>query len=278
MQSAASSHTTVIEARRSWIRIEFSEIWKYRELLFFMLWRDVKGGYRQMALGPLWMVLRPVMSMLIFTAIFGGLVRTPTDGLPYPLFFYSALIPWTFFATAVGSGSSCLITNMGLISKVYFPRLIIPVASVLAGLVDAFFSFLLLLLMILGYGRGLGPGVLLTPLFMALAAATALAVGLWVSALSVRFRDLAFVLQYMIQAWMYASPVLYPSGIVPQKWQFLYHLNPIAHVIDGFRWVLLGRAAPEPVSLSVSVSLVLVLLLTGIAHFQRAERTVVDHL
>ncbi|HEU4752870.1 MAG TPA: ABC transporter permease [Armatimonadota bacterium] len=278
MALSTSQDILVIEPQKGWLRLDLKSVWEYRELLVFLLWRDVKGNYRQMALGPLWIVLRPLLSVLIFTVIFGGVVRTPTDGLPYPVFFYSALLPWTFFAGALQQSASSLTNNMHLISKVYFPRLVVPIAGTLGGILDAAVSFLVLLGMCLLYGFRPGPGILLLPVYMLLAMGTALAVGLWIASLSVRFRDVTFVLGYVTQAWMYASPVIYSTHIVPARWKLLFMLNPMTQVIDGFRWALLGRGeAPGPLLL-LSGALVAVALFTGACHFQRTERLVVDLL
>jgi homopolymeric O-antigen transport system permease protein len=274
----AQQPVTIIEARRGWFHLDLKSLWEYRELLYFILWRDIKGNYRQMALGPLWIVLKPVLSMLIFSAVFGGLVKTPADGLPYPIFFYSALLPWTLFSGALQTAAGSLTSNMKLISKVYFPRLIVPIAGALAGLVDFAVSFVLLVALTLYYGFRPGPAVLTLPFFLALTLLTALAMGLWVASLSVRFRDVGIVLGYFTQAWMYASPVVYASSAVPERWRALYDLNPMTQVIDGFRWALLGKGPGPGLALALSTTLVLFLLLTGVWHFQRTERTVVDIL
>lgn len=275
---AANAEKTVIEPLQGWGRLDLRGVWRCRELLLFLLWRDIKGTYRQMALGGLWIILRPLLSMVVFNVIFGGVMKTPTGNLPGPLFFYSALVPWTFFSGAVYQSATSLTANMNLISKVYFPRLVVPLAGALAGLVDLVLSFIILLLMSLAWGFRPGPGALLLPLFVLLAAATALGVGLWIGALSVKYRDVAFVLNYLLQAWMYASPVVYASRLVPQKWQLLYRMNPMTQVIDAFRWGLYGEAPPPDWPLAVSAAVSILILVTGAWYFQKAERTVVDLL
>jgi lipopolysaccharide transport system permease protein len=272
------STRTLIRPPRAWTPLPLGEIWSYRELLFFLLWRDIKGNYRQMALGPVWIIIRPLLTMVIFSTIFGGLIKAPSDGYPYPLFFYSALLPWTYFSNALQQASNSLVTSMHLISKVYFPRLIIPFTAVLSGAVDALVSFLILMALTVAFGFPLRWQIVILPAFLLLAAAGALGVGLWCAALSVRFRDVSFVLGYAVQAWMYASPVVYSSSAVPEPYRFLYHLNPVAQVIDGFRWAVLGAPAPALAPLGVCVLIVLAVLATGLAVFQSAERTVVDLL
>lgn len=269
---------TVIRPQRRWLWNNLRDVWEYRELLVFLLWRDVRGNYRQMALGPLWMVIRPIMSMLVFTVVFGGLMKTPNDGVPYPLFFYSGLLPWSFFNTALHSVAASLTANMHLISKVYFPRLVIPLAAALAALVDFVISFVVLAALMVWYRYPPTPAVLLLPLYVLLATVTALGAGLWVAALSVKYRDVAFGMNYATQALMYLSPVVYASSAVPERFRTLYQTNPMAQVIDGFRWSLMGAGQPHFETLAVSAGLAVVLLVGGIAHFQRAERTVVDLL
>ena len=276
--SAPARPTSVVEPLRGLGGLDLSGVWRYRELLYFLLWRDIKGQYRQMALGALWIVLRPIMSMIVFTAIFGGIMKTPTNNLPYPLFFYSALVPWAYFSGSVYQTATSLNLNMHLISKVYFPRLIVPIAASLSGLVDFVLSLVILLGMSLAYGYVPGPAALLLPLFLLLAVATALGVGLWIAALSVKYRDVAFVLNYLLQAWMYASPVVYASQMVPEKWLTLYRLNPMTQVIDAFRWALYGHGRVPDWTLAVAATLSLVLLVSGAWYFQRCERTVVDLL
>lgn len=277
-QQPILEHQVVIEPTRGWSSLGLRDVWEYRELLYFMLWRDVKGKYRQMALGPLWIVLKPLFSMFIFSLVFGGLAKLPSDGLPYPIFSYSAVLPWGFFSGAVSMAAGSLVSNMHLISKVYFPRMVVPISGVISGIVDLAVSFVILLFMMLFFGIMPTWAMITVLLFVLLAVATALAIGLWLATLAVKFRDVNFAVGFMLTAWQYLSPVVYPSSMVPERWQFLYHLNPMTNVIDGFRWALLGSAAPPIIPLVISSSLVLVALVTGAFNFRRTERTIVDIL
>ncbi len=274
----------IIQPSRGWGALGLRELWEYRELIYFMLWRDVKGRYRQMALGGLWIVIQPVMTMLVFSAIFGGLAKIPSDGLPYPLFSFAAVLPWKLFSGAIYQAAASLTSNMHIISKIYFPRLVVPITGALSGLVDFAVSFLVLLGMMFYYGVVPQWTALTLPYFVLLAVATALAGGLWLAALNVRFRDVSFGLSFLVTAWMYASPVVYPSSLVIKRlehkpWLYeLYQLNPMTQVIEGFRWALLGKGQHPGVMLLVSSLIVLVALITGAFYFRRTERTVVDLL
>ncbi|MFH0965909.1 MAG: ABC transporter permease [Planctomycetota bacterium] len=274
---------TVIEPARGWRSLGLRDVWQYRELLYFMVWREIKGSYRQMALGPLWIVLKPVATMVIFSLVFGKLAKLPSDGVPYPLFSYTALLPWYFFTGALNRSATSLVTNMNLIAKVYFPRLIVPLTASMTGLVDFLASFVVLLLIMVGY-RWAGYAAPLTlrllaiPGFLLLAIATALAVGLWLASFAVKFRDVAIIVTYVTQAWMYLSPVVYPLSLVPEKWQTLYRLNPMTGVIEGFRWAVLGTGRAPDGIFAVSCAVVAVLLVTGAYYFRRTERTIVDLL
>lgn len=270
--------TLVIEPTRGWSRLGLGDLWRYRELLWFLTSRDIKGRYRQMALGPLWIVIRPLVDMVVFTVIFGGLAKLPSEGVPYPVFTYAAILPWTYFASAAAGSTGSLVSRMSVISKVYFPRLVVPVSAVIVGLVDFLISFLILVAMLAYYGIRPGPGVLLLPLFLALAVATALAVGLWSAALAVRFRDLQYAVGYAIKVGMYATPVAYSATLVPERWQPLYQMNPMYWVVEGFRWALLGRGeGPQPM-MWIPVLMVVALLVSGAYVFRRSERNVVDLL
>ena len=251
-------------------------MWEYRDLLYFLLWRDVKGRYRQMALGPLWIVIRPLMSMVLYTIIFGAVAKFPSDGLPYPIFAYSALLPWMFFSRGVAQAANSLVSSQSLISKVYFPRLIVPLVGVLSGLIDFIISFVVLLVMMAYYGIWPTWTVLTIPLYLLLAAATALAVGLWFAAWIVHYRDVGDVLGYIIQGWMYATPVVYAMSLIPEQWRLLYRLNPMTVVIEGFRWALLGTGQPPDRTSLASALLVLPVLISGAYYFRRTERTIVD--
>ena len=268
----------VIQPTRGWSSLALHELWEYRELLWFLTWRNIKGRYRQMALGPLWIVIKPLVNMVIFSVIFGRLAKLPSEGLPYPIFTYTALLPWTYFSSAAGESVGSLVSQMGVISKVYFPRLVVPISAVLSGLVDLAISFLILLGMMAYYGFAPSLAMLTLPLYVLLATAIALGVGLWSATVTVRFRDLGFVVGYGLQAWMYATPVAYAASLIPQRWQWLYQLNPMYWVIEGFRWALLGKGqAPQPLML-VPVGFVLLLLISGAFVFRRTERTIVDWL
>ena len=268
----------VIQPTKGWSSLALHELWEYRELLWFLTWRNIKGRYRQMALGPLWIIIKPLVDMVIFSVIFGRLAKLPSEGVPYPIFTYTALLPWSYFSGAAGASVGSLLSQMGVISKVYFPRLVVPVSAVLSGLVDLVFSFLVLLGMMAYYGFAPSMAILTLPLYVLLATATALSVGLWSATVAVRFRDLQFAITYSLQIWMYATPVAYTASLIPERWQLLYQLNPMYWVIEGFRWSLLGKGqAPQPLML-VPVGFVLLLLISGAFVFRRTERTIVDWL
>jgi len=252
------------------------ELWDYRELFYFLTWRDIKVRYKQTALGAAWAVLQPFLTMVVFSVFFGALAKIPSGGVPYPVFAFTALVPWTFFATAVVQGGNSLIAQEGLLTKVYFPRLIVPAAAVLACLVDLAISFVVLVAMMLAYGIVPSLALFTLPLFIGLAAITALAVSLWLSALNVLYRDVRYTLPFLVQLWLFLSPVAYPASLVPEPWRTVYGLNPMAGVIDGFRWALLGDTpAPGPMII-VSVIAVIVLLGTGLLYFRRMERLFAD--
>ena len=251
-------------------------MWDYRELLYFMVWRDVKVRYKQTVIGVAWVVLQPLLTMILFTVIFGYLARIPSDGLPYPLFAYTALLPWTYFSQALTRSGGGLVGNANLISKVYFPRLIIPLSSVVVPVVDLLLCFVILLGLMIWYGVAPTWGVLALPLFLLLALMTALAVGLLLSPLHVKYRDVGYVVPFLVQFWMYASPVIYPVSLIPEQWRLLYSLNPMVGVIEGFRWSLLGKESPDFGVMTVSAAVVLALLLSGVVCFKRMERTFAD--
>lgn len=268
----------VIEPTRGWHRLGLRDLWRYRELLWFLTTKEIKSRYRQMALGPLWIVIKPLLDMVVFSVVFGGLAKLDSEGIPYPLFTYAAILPWTYFQSATSGSAGSLVSRMGVISKVYFPRLVVPISAVLAGLVDLAVTFVILIAMVVAYGFPLSPRIAVLPLYIALAMTTALAIGLWTAALAVRFRDLQFVVNYALQVLMYATPVAYSATLVPQRWQTLYRMNPMYWVVEGFRWALLGKGtAPEPL-MAVPVVLVALALVTGAFVFRRSERTVVDLL
>ncbi|HWQ03305.1 MAG TPA: ABC transporter permease, partial [Candidatus Nitrosotenuis sp.] len=259
-----ATEKTVIAPPRGLFHLDWAEIWAHRELLYFFVWRDLKVRYKQTLIGAAWAVLQPVATMAVFTLFFGRLAKMPSYGLPYPLFFFAALLPWTYFSTALNSATSVMIENQRVITKVYFPRVLLPLSSVVAGLVDFGISFVLLIAIMFYYGVLPGMNALLAPLFLLLAVATALGAGLWLSALNAIYRDVRYAIPFLIQFWMFGSPVIYPSAMVPAKWQWLYGLNPMSGVIEGFRWSLTGAGQPPGPMLAVSVLAVLVMLFSGL--------------
>jgi lipopolysaccharide transport system permease protein len=269
--------TTVIEPGRGWAPVKLTELWEYREVLYFLVWRDIKVRYRQTLIGAAWAIIQPVMAMVIFTIFFGRLARMPSDGLPYPLFAFAALVPWTFFANGLTQGANSLVASGSLITKVYFPRLLVPTARVLGGLLDLALSFLVLLGMVWWYGALHRPLALLwLPGLVLLAIVTAVGVSFWLSALNVRYRDIQHVVPFLAQLWLFATPIAYPSSLLAEHWRTLYALNPMVGVVEGFRWALLGSgSAPGPV-LGASTLAALVLLVSGAFFFRRAERTFAD--
>jgi lipopolysaccharide transport system permease protein len=274
--STKEDSAIIIQPGRGLFHLELKAIWHYRELLYFLIWRDVKVRYKQTAIGAGWAIFQPLMTMLIFTVVFGNFAKIPSDDLPYPIFAYSALLPWTYFAQAIGRSGVSLVGNANLISKVYFPRLIIPLSAAVAPLVDFAIAFVILLAMMAWFGLAPTWGVLALPLFLLLALATALSVGLWLSALDVRYRDVGHTIPFVVQIWMYASPVAYPVSLVPERWRLLYSLNPMAGVIEGFRWALLEKGNPDFGVMTASAVVVMALLLGGIVYFRQMERTFAD--
>lgn len=265
-----------IKPTHGWISLNLRDLWTYRELLYFLTWRDVKVRYRQTVLGVAWAVIQPLLTMVVFTIFFGRLAGVPSDGLPYPLFSFCALLPWTLFSRALSESSNSLVMNSNLISKVYFPRLVIPMSAILAGLIDFGITFVILFGMMAFYGVVPSVTILTLPIFVLFAVITALAVSLWLSALNVEYRDVRYTIPFLTQIWMFASPIAYPSSLVPGEWRFIYGLNPMAGVIEGFRWALLGKIHPNWGLLGASVVIVLLLLATGLIYFKKMERTFAD--
>jgi lipopolysaccharide transport system permease protein len=255
--------------------INFRELWAYRELLYFLVWRDIKVRYKQTALGAVWAIVQPVMTMAVFAVFLGRLAHVPSDGLPYPLFSFAGLVPWTYFATAVSTGSLSIVGSQQLISKVYFPRLLIPLSAAVTPLVDLGITMLTLLAMLIWYRVVPGAAVVWLPLFVLLAFATAFATALWLSTLTVLYRDVRHLIMFLMQFWMYATPVAYPASLVPGKWRIVYGLNPMAGVVEGFRWALVGGPAPGPI-VAASAAVVIVMLVTGVVFFRRSEGTFAD--
>jgi lipopolysaccharide transport system permease protein len=269
--------TLRIAPSKGWVPLKLKDLWEYRELLYFLIWRDIKVRYKQTALGATWAIIQPFFTMVVFSIFFGHLAKVPSDGIPYPLFSFAALVPWTFFANGLSQSSNSLVGSGTLITKVYFPRLIIPLASVFSGIVDFVLAFLVLLGMMVYYG--LFPttiNVLWLPLFLLLALTTSLGVGLWLSALNVEYRDVRYIVPFITQFWMLATPIAYPSSLLQQPWRTLYGLNPMVGVVEGFRWALLGtNAAPGPI-IAVSSAAAVLILVTGAFYFRRMEKTFAD--
>jgi lipopolysaccharide transport system permease protein len=265
-----------IEPSRGWVDLKLRELWEYRELLHFLAWRDVKVRYKQTLLGVAWAIIQPLSAMIIFSLIFGRLARMPSDGVPYPIFSFAALVPWTFFANGLNHVSQSLVGNANLIRKVYFPRLVMPIAAILAGVIDFLLAFAVLLAMMFYYGVVPTLNALWLPLLMLFALVTALGVGLWLTALNVQFRDVRYVVPFLVQLWLFATPIAYPSSLLSEPWRTLYGLNPMAGVVEGFRWALLGTdTAPGPMMI-VSVVVALGLLIGGVFYFRRMEKTFAD--
>jgi lipopolysaccharide transport system permease protein len=273
-----STSTIRIEPPRGLFELRLREVWAYRELLYFLIWRDVKIRYKQTAIGILWVILQPVLNMLVFYVFFGRLAKLPSDGLPYPIFYFAALIPWTYFAYALQSTTNVVVDNQRLITKVYFPRLILPIAQALSGLVDFAIGFVVLAIFTLAYHIVPTVAALWLPVFLLLALFTALGVGLWLSALNALYRDVRYIIPFIIQFWMFASPVAYSSSLVPTRWRWLYGLNPMAGVIDGFRWAITGHGQPPGLLLIVSALAVALVLLGGLVFFNRMETAVADRV
>jgi lipopolysaccharide transport system permease protein len=269
--------TTVIEPSRGWAPLKLSELWEYREVLYFLIWRDIKVRYRQTIIGAAWAIIQPFMTMVVFTVFFGRLAKIPSDGAPYPLFAFAALVPWSFFAYGLTQSANSLVHSGHLITKVYFPRLLVPMGRVLSGLPDLGLSFLVLLGMVWWYGLLQIRGPLLwLPALAFLAFITALGVGLWLSALNVRYRDIQHAVPFLVQIWLFATPIAYPSSLLPEPWRTIYSLNPLVGVVEGFRWALLGSGHAPGLSLAVSTLAALVLLITGAYFFRRIERSFAD--
>ena len=265
-----------IEPTAGLFAFNLRDLWEYRELLYFLTWRDIKVRYKQTALGAGWALLQPLLTMVVFTFVFGRFAGVPSNGVPYPLFSFAALLPWQYFASAVGRSGVSLVNSSNLISKVYFPRLVVPLAAAIAPLVDFAIAFLILIVMMFYYGVMPTWTILYLPVFILLAFATALAISLWLSALNVRYRDINYLIPFMVQIWMFVSPVAYPSSLVPEKWQLLYGLNPMASVVEGFRWALLGSGQPPDSLMLVSSCMVLVVFFTGLVYFHKTEQTFAD--
>ncbi len=277
-----ADHSIVIEPSTGWVPVRLRDLWDYRDLLYFLIWRDVKVRYKQTVLGAAWAILQPTLTMVVFTIFFGRIAGISSDGLPYPIFSYAALLPWTFFAQGLSQSSNSLVGSQNLITKVYFPRLIIPLAAVMSGVVDLFLAFLVLLAMMGFYGIWPGLTIIWLPLFLALAFATALGVGLWMSALNVEYRDVRYVVPFLVQIWLFITPVIYPTSAVTDRLEsiglpaWLYGLNPMVGVVEGFRWALLGVGSrPGPLILA-SAAVTALITVSGAFYFRRMEQTFAD--
>jgi lipopolysaccharide transport system permease protein len=268
--------TLRIAPSKGWVPLKLNDLWEYRELLYFLVWRDIKVRYKQTALGATWAIIQPFFTMVVFSVFFGHLAKVPSDGIAYPLFSFAALVPWTFFASGLNQSSNSLVGSGTLITKVYFPRLIIPLASVFSGIVDFALAFVVLLGMMLFYGLAPTVNVLWLPLFLLLALITSLGVGLWLSALNVEYRDVRYIVPFITQFWMLATPIGYPSSLLPEPWRTIYGLNPMVGVVEGFRWALLGtNTAPGPI-IAVSSAAAVLILVSGAFYFRRMEKTFAD--
>ncbi len=265
-----------ISPSQGWLQLNLRELWQHRELLYFFVWRDIKVRYKQTAIGAAWAVLQPFLTMVVFSLFFGVLARIPSQGLPYPIFYYSALLPWMYFASSLQNATNTIVEQQRVITKVYFPRLVLPLAAVVSGLVDFAIGFVVFLGMMIYYRIVPTWAVLLLPVFLLVAVLTALGVGMWLSTLNAIYRDVRYVVPFLVQFWMFASPVAYPSSLVPERWRWLYGLNPMTGVIEGFRWALTGLGRPPGLLLVVSTTVVLLLLFGGLVYFQKMEATIAD--
>ena len=273
---ASDAPLVVIEPSRGWAPIRLRELWDYRELLYFLTWRDIKVRYKQTVLGAAWAIIQPFFTMVVFSLFFGRLANMPSDGIPYPIFSYAALVPWTFFAHGLSQSSNSLVGSANLIRKVYFPRLVVPIASVVSGVVDFVLAFVILLGMMLYFGIVPTINVIWLPLLLLLSFVTAMGVGLWLSAMNVQFRDVRYAVPFLTQFWLFATPVAYSSSLLPQPWRTLYGLNPMVGVVEGFRWALLGaETAPGPIIL-ISALVAVGLMVSGAFYFRRVEKTFAD--
>jgi lipopolysaccharide transport system permease protein len=275
-ESTMKLQHTRIEPTKGFVSLKLAEVWEYRELLYFLIWRDVKVRYKQTALGVAWAVIQPLMTMIVFSIFFGKLGKMASDGVPYPIFSFAALVPWTLFATGLTQGTNSLIGSSNLIKKVYFPRLIIPTATVLAGLVDFFVAFGVLLILMAGYGILPTLNLLWLPAFLLLTLVTSLGISLWLSAINVEYRDIKYVVPFLTQIWLFATPIAYSSSLLDEPWRTVYGINPMVGVVEGFRWALLGTNTQPGSMVLVSAVAAIVLLVSGAFYFRRMERVFAD--
>jgi lipopolysaccharide transport system permease protein len=275
-ESSLGASPIIVRPSSGWVPLDLGDLWEYRELLYFLVWRDLKVRYKQTSLGIAWAIIQPSFITLAFSIFFGRLAGIPSDGLPYPLFVFSGLLAWQLFAHALTHSSDSLVLNERLITKVYFPRLVIPLAAAFSGVVDFFFGFVVLLGMIIYFGVIPTVALWTLPVFVLLTITIAIAVGLWLSALNVRYRDVRYVIPFLIQFWFFVSPIAYPSSLVPERWRLLYSLNPMVGVIEGFRWALLGKSEAVGAWIVLPAMMVVALLITGLYYFRRVEKTFAD--
>lgn len=266
----------VIKPKKGWQMLNLKELFKYRELIFFLVWRDIKVRYKQTVLGVAWAIIQPFFTMVVFSLFFGRLAKIPSDGIPYPIFSYAALVPWTFFAHGLNQASNSLVGSANLIKKVYFPRLAIPIATVLSGVVDFMLSFILLIGMMVYFGFFPTLNIIWLPLFLLLTLTTSLGVSLWLSALNVEFRDVRYTIPFLTQFWLFSTPIAYPSSLLSEPWKTIYGINPMVGVVDSFRWALLGTNTPPDLTIIVSTLAALLLLVSGAFYFRRMEKNFAD--
>ena len=263
----------IIKPPSGWSALDLHDLWIYRELIFFMTWRDLKVRYKQTLLGASWAVLKPFLNMVVFTIFFGGLAKVPSEGVPYPIFSFAALLPWELFSNALSISSRSLVQNRHMITKIYFPRVILPLSSTLSGVVDFLIAFVILLAMMAFYRIQPTLNMLTLPLFLLLAIVAALGVGLWLSALNVLYRDIGYITPFLTQFWLFITPIVYPTSMIPEQWRVLYALNPMTGVVEGFRWAILGTQQGAPgLTLYISIAVSVVLLISGMYYFKRMER------
>jgi lipopolysaccharide transport system permease protein len=275
-----------IEPSKGWIPLRLGELWQYRELLYFFVWRDLKIRYKQTIMGASWAILQPLFTMVIFSLFFGRLAKIPSDGIPYPIFSFTALVPWTFFSNGILQASNSLIINSNMIKKIYFPRLTMPTAAVIAGVVDFVLAFFVLLVMVFvlnlipsyNYNLDISINILYLPLFLLLAFITTLGVSYWLSAMNAQFRDVRYIVPFIIQAWLFITPIAYPSSLLSQPWKTIYGLNPMAGVVEGFRWTLLGTGTAPGSMIFVSAAAAIILLVSGVYYFRKIDTTLADVL
>lgn len=271
------NNVVIIKPSKGWVGLRLNDLWVYRELIYFLTWRDIKVRYKQSVLGILWAILKPFMSMVVFTIFFGNFAKIPSDGIPYPIFSYTATLPWELFAAALGVASRSMVSNSNMISKIYFPRMIIPLASVMSSVIDFFIGFTILIGMMFYFKITPTIATLWLPLLILLALITALGVGFWSSALMVRYRDVGYIMPFVSNLWMYLTPVVYPVSMIPEKWHVLYFLNPMAGVVEGFRYALLGTTQSfSSGMILISATIAILLLITGMFYFRRMEKQFAD--